>query len=153
MPIFLLWISFGGLLIWNLALIFAPLLGSSANRFAQIVGGVIYFFMDPVCHQLPERSLFIANLPMPVCARCFSIYLAAFFTVAVPLLGRRLRHWPGLVYAGMALLVGLEIGAEKLDLIHNWFELRLFSGFILGILLARLFIEGIFSEFRKGIDG
>ncbi len=53
--------------------------------------------------------------------------------------------WPGRIYFIIILLVGLEIGAEKLDLIQNWFELRMLNGVLLGIMAARLFMESIFN--------
>lgn len=52
--------------------------------FAYSVGGV-------VCHQLPERSFFVAGRQLPVCARCTGLYLG----VAAGLIGwfliRRVR--------------------------------------------------------------
>ena len=134
-----------GLLFWNLAILFAPILASSSHSVLQIISGGIYFFMDPVCHQLPERSLFIYEWPMPVCARCFSIYLSVFITLMFTMLRKRLILWPGRIYFIIILLVGLEIGAEKLDLIQNWFELRMLNGVLLGIMAARLFMESIFN--------
>jgi len=133
------------LLFWNLAILLAPILASSSNSLLQIISGGIYFFMDPVCHQLAERSFFIYEWPMPVCVRCFTIYLSSFITMIYTMLRKRLIQWPGRIYLIMILLVGLEIGAEKLELIQNWFELRMLNGLLLGILLARLFMESIFK--------
>lgn len=52
--------------------------------FAYSIGGV-------VCHQLPDRSFFLAGRQLPVCARCTGLYLG----VAAGLLGwflvRRMR--------------------------------------------------------------
>lgn len=42
---------------------------------------IIYQAFSYVCHQLPERSFFIAGYPLAVCARCTGVYLG--FTVGV----------------------------------------------------------------------
>lgn len=56
-----------------------------------------------VCHQLPDRSFFLAGRQLPVCARCTGLYLG----VAAGLLGwflvRRLRASHGQVNPRVAL--------------------------------------------------
>jgi uncharacterized membrane protein len=37
----------------------------------------LYFLFSLVCHQQPERSLWIAGAPLAVCARCAGIYFGA----------------------------------------------------------------------------
>src|SRR5262245_39522704 len=37
-------------------------------------GRALVFAFRRVCHQIPERSFFIAGLPMAVCARCAGAY-------------------------------------------------------------------------------
>lgn len=142
-------IGFYLLLFWNLSIFAAPYLVASHVKMAQYFGSLIYFFMDPVCHQLPERSLFLADLPMPVCARCFFIYSAGLFITGFAYLTKRFRFWPWYVYALMALFSGMEIIAEKIHLYDNWIELRAFSGIVLGILIFRLILEGIINGNRK----
>lgn len=145
LPVLVFHTAVAGLFVWNLAVFFAPIMAASNHAFLQILGGGVYFFMDPVCHQLPERSLFIDGWPLPVCGRCTTIYLSAFATLLFYMLKGHLVRWPGWIYLGIILFVGLEIGLEKLDLIQNWFELRLLNGSLLGILFARLFMESIFN--------
>ncbi|MBM7686406.1 DUF2085 domain-containing protein [Defluviitalea raffinosedens] len=38
----------------------------------------IYFIGRSVCHQIPERSFFIGNHQLPLCARCTGIYMGVF---------------------------------------------------------------------------
>lgn len=90
---------------------------------------------------------------MPVCARCFAIYISAFIILVYTMLKNRLILWPGWIYFIIILLVGLEIGSEKLDLIQNSFELRMLSGLLLGILFAHLFMESIFYFSGKEKNG
>ena len=66
------------LTLWLAAIIFSPVMMQSENEILKYIATAIYWFMDPVCHQLPERSIFIDKLPMPVCGRCFFIYSGGF---------------------------------------------------------------------------
>ena len=56
-----------GASIWLLLLLAAPL--ESALVFIYDIGARI-------CHQRPERSFHLAGVPLPVCARCFGLYLS-----------------------------------------------------------------------------
>ena len=37
---------------------------------------ILWNIGNRVCHQIPSRSLFIRGYQIPVCARCFAIYIA-----------------------------------------------------------------------------
>ncbi|MBN1407531.1 MAG: DUF2085 domain-containing protein [Calditrichaceae bacterium] len=124
----------------------APLLMQSGNLFLNYFGTVIYFLADPICHQLPERSLFINDLPMPVCARCFSIYLGGFFIFALAWIKQSCKQWPNWIYYAAVSLFSIEILLEHVNLYHNIIELRLLSGFILGLLLFRILLETIIKK-------
>ncbi|MEJ2542885.1 MAG: DUF2085 domain-containing protein [Calditrichaceae bacterium] len=132
--------------LWVLALVTAPLLVQSGNLFLNYFGTAIYFLADPVCHQLPDRSIFINDLPMAVCARCFAIYLGGFFIFALAWIRQSTIQWPKWIYYVAAILFVIEILTEHLNLYHNIFEIRLISGFFLGILLFRIILETIIKE-------
>ena len=145
-------ILFVGLFLWNLAIISAPAMVQSQIVMLRYLGTMIYFFMDPVCHQLPERSLYLMDLPLPICGRCTSIYFAGLITVGWVLIKNGFTHWPRSVYAGLAITVALEILMEKILLIENWMELRLISGLVFGVLIFRLILEGVVSEKLRKIN-
>ena len=132
--------------LWVLALVTAPLMVQSGSLLFQYLGTAVYFLADPVCHQLPERSVFINDLPMAVCARCFAIYLGGFLLFTFSLFKSPRRFWPKWIYFGTAALLSIEILTEHLNFYQNIFELRLFSGFILGILIFRIILETIVNE-------
>jgi uncharacterized membrane protein len=132
--------------LWVLALFTAPLMVQSGSTFLQYLGTVVYFLADPVCHQLPDRSIFINDLPMAVCARCFAIYFGGFFIFTLAWIKQSTKQWPKWIYFVTASLFVIEILAEHLNLYHNIVTLRLFSGFILGILLFRIILETIIIE-------
>src|ERR1051325_12251048 len=74
----LIWalISIGSLL-FIAAIVGAPV---ALNSGYLLIALPIYHAFSLVCHQIPERSFFIAGHPFAVCARCFGLY--AGFTVA-----------------------------------------------------------------------
>ncbi len=75
---FAIWsIIAAGCLTITAAIIGAPLALSSGHLFWALP---IYRAFSFVCHQIPERSFFIAGHPFAVCARCFGLY--AGFTLA-----------------------------------------------------------------------
>jgi uncharacterized membrane protein len=56
------------------------------------VSAVVYAFGALVCHQRPERSFYMGLAQLPVCARCYGIYLgAAFGALGVVMLGSAYR--------------------------------------------------------------
>lgn len=45
----------------------------------------LYYICSFFCHQLPERSFYIAGFKLPVCSRCTGVYIGAFFAyLALP---------------------------------------------------------------------
>lgn len=51
-----------------------------------------------VCHQRPDRSFHLWNAPLPVCARCTGIYLAAAVVAIAVALLRRHRRFESLTH-------------------------------------------------------
>lgn len=55
---------------WIALLVSAPLLPGGA-------GAILYGLGSLICHQIPERSFYLAGFQLPVCARCLGIYVGA----------------------------------------------------------------------------
>ena len=68
-------------------IIAAPLLAAAHNGWSI----AIYYAFGFLCHQLPERSYFIAGHKLAVCSRCSGIYLGATLTLLIYPLLRSLR--------------------------------------------------------------
>jgi len=55
---------------WVLVLTAAPVLWVP-------LAGIVYLAGALICHQLPERSFHLHGTQLPVCARCFGLYVGA----------------------------------------------------------------------------
>ncbi len=135
--------------LWLTAIVAAPVLVAAKSRFLQMAGSAIYFFMDPVCHQLTDRCLFISGLPMPVCARCFSIYAAGTVVTGVAVAKKAFYLWPVRWYAFLAAGAAILIVPEKAGWVGDYVEARILAGVLLGVLIFRLILEAVVYGKRK----
>ncbi len=131
------------LLLWLMAIVVAPVLVAAPYKALNLLGSAIYFFMDPVCHQLPDRSLFISGLPMPVCARCFAIYLTGTVVIGFAIMKKAFYLWPARWYIVLTLLAAVLILPEKAGWMADYVEIRMLAGVLLGVLIFRLILEAI----------
>ena len=110
-------------------------LDPASGMFIAISSDIFWFF-SYFCHQLPERSLFLNNIQMPVCARCATIYIAT----AVGLVFFRLKgygkkefrmNWP------LFVLLFLPVALDGFTQLFGWREstnlLRLATGIPYGL--------------------
>jgi len=121
----------------------APLAMGSGHVFW---GLAIYKAFSYVCHQIPERSFFIAGHQFAVCSRCSGIYFG--FTAATlcyPLI-RSLRQtetparkW--LFLAAAPLAVDFSLG--YLGIWHNTHSSRFATGALLGVVSVFYVLPGL----------
>lgn len=52
---------------------------------------LIYDIAGLICHQMPERSIFINNIKLPMCSRCTGIYGSLFIYLVYFLLRKRFK--------------------------------------------------------------
>jgi uncharacterized membrane protein len=78
----LIYMAMVGGVLFILALIFAPSIEALCKK-PPGISALSYLFFQPVCHQDPARSFWLAGMPLPVCARCLGIYLGAFLGLLV----------------------------------------------------------------------
>ena len=121
----------------------APL--ALANGHAMF-GLIIYQAFSYVCHQIPERSLFIAGHPLAVCSRCAGLYVG--FAIAVlfyPLLrslrdvGIPQRKW--LLMAALPLALDFSLGF--LGIWQNTHLSRFATGTLLGAVAVFYVMPGL----------
>ena len=132
---------------WVLLLLTAPI---ALSRGALPVGTLAtYKAASILCHQKAERSFAVANAQMPVCARCFGLYLAGAVGALAAFVSRRRGATGGravrLMLAVAAVPMLLSVGLEWVGAIQGSNESRFISalplGLVAGWLLERT-IEG-----------
>ena len=118
----------------------APL--TAESHFAN----TIYRAFAVVCHQLPERSYFIAGHKFAVCSRCTGVYAGfAFMLLLYPLL-RPLRatDWPPPVWLVLAAVpMGIDFSVTFLGIWENTHTSRLLTGLLLGGVSVLYVMPGV----------
>lgn len=77
--------------LWCSLILLAPV--SRLLGFSLEVSSAFYSLFSYVCHQFPERSVFLEAEPLGVCARCTAIYFSFFASmIAFPVL-KGFQRW------------------------------------------------------------
>ena len=112
-----------------------PVLRPGRHCLSDLLALILHAAYSKVCHQLPERSLWIQGHPMAVCARCLGIYLGYFAGLLVyPLIHNRLElrlpspRW--LIVACMPIAIDFLGGYS--GLFQNSLASRITTGLIAG---------------------
>jgi uncharacterized membrane protein len=132
--------------LWLVLLISAPL---ALTRGAVPVGTLgVYTSASLLCHQRAERSFAVGGAQMPVCGRCFGLYLAGALGAVAALVSRRrpapaaaaVRLALALAAAPMLLSVGLEwtgaVGGSNASRFASALPLGLAAGWFLQRTIA-----------------
>jgi uncharacterized membrane protein len=140
----LMWLFVASAALAVLAFIVGAPLALASGR-GQLAAS-IYQSFSHLCHQLPERSYFIAGHPFAVCARCTGIY-AGFAAAAVLYpIARSLRHieapprkWLFIAAAPLAIDFAIEFSGVW----HNTHSSRLVTGALLGSVALFYVMPGL----------
>jgi uncharacterized membrane protein len=131
-----------GALLFCWLLIAAPLAVGSHDRFAL----TIYRAFSALCHQLPERSFFIAGHQFAVCARCTGLYAGFTLALLVYPLIRSLtttfappRKW--LLISAIPMTVDFSL--TFFGIWENTHSSRFLTGFLLGGVAVFYVMPGI----------
>ena len=123
-------------------IIAAPLLAAARSGWSI----VIYQAFGFLCHQLPDRSFFIAGHKLAVCSRCSGIYLGATLTLLVYPLLKSLRSvrsparkW--LFAASIPLFVDFFL--TFVGIWQNTHTTRFITGFIFGSAVVFYVMPGV----------
>jgi uncharacterized membrane protein len=121
----------------------APLAAASGHG---LVGLTIYQAFSVVCHQIPERSFFIAGHKFAVCARCTGIYSGfAAMVLAYPLvkplcsIQTPARKWLFIAAAPLAI----DFGLGFLGIWENTHLSRFLTGALLGAVAVFYVMPGL----------
>lgn len=110
----------------------APLAAANGYRGAALV---LYRGFSVLCHQLPERSYFIAEHKLAVCSRCMGLYAGFALTLLLYPLIRPLRttSWPRREWLILAALpMAIDFGLTFVGIWENTHTTRLLTGLLLG---------------------
>src|SRR5262249_3929548 len=105
------------------------------HRLPDLLAFILHSAYGRVCHQIPERSLWIQGHPMAVCARCLGIYLGYFAGLVIyPLMRKRLEiEPPRRRWLLLALLpIAIDFTGGYLGLFENTIASRIATGFVAG---------------------
>jgi uncharacterized membrane protein len=126
-----------------LMIVSAPLAVATNHN---LLAFTIYRTFSSVCHQLPERSFFIAGHKFAVCARCTGLYagftLAALLYPAVRPLATIVappRKWLFLAATPLAI----DFGLGFFGIWENTHSSRLLSGLLLGAVSVLYVMPGL----------
>ncbi|MCM3903064.1 MAG: DUF2085 domain-containing protein [Pyrinomonadaceae bacterium] len=132
-----------GALLFVGLLVLAPL--AQANGL-QWFSFAVYEAFSHVCHQAPERSLYIAGYPLAVCARCTGLYVGfaagvAFYPVMTSL---KRTHAPERKWLFIAAApLGIDFGLGFLGIWENSHISRLLTGALLGFVSVFFIMPGL----------
>jgi uncharacterized membrane protein len=106
----------------------------------------VYLAFSHFCHQIPERSFFIAGHQFAVCARCTGIYFGfAAAALAYPVF-RSLRQTsvpPRKLLFVAAAPLGIDWAVEVLGIWHNTHSSRFLTGALLGATSVFYVLPGL----------
>lgn len=127
-----------GALIWLGLLLAAPYTPA---------GAFVYEIAARVCHQRPDRSFHLGGVPLPVCARCFGLYLSgAVGAVAAWGVPADAQSIPGAARARMIFLAAAlptiaTVALERFGLAAFSNLARAIASFPLGAAAGWLFVR------------
>ena len=128
---------------WCALILLAPA-ATSSGEFLPL-GGVLYAFFSPLCHQIDARSFHLFGMPLAVCGRCSAIYFGFLSgTILYPFAGILLR-WgrPGRIFLIVAVApMLLDVMLEAVGVHESSNTLRAVTGGWFGMLIPFLIIPG-----------
>ena len=98
-------------------------------------GELLDLFFLPMCHRLPERTLALAGVSMPLCSRCAGIFAGLALGSLIQRPRVEIARFRILV-AGAGALMLLDVVTQDLGLHPVWHATRIATGLLFGYALA-----------------
>ena len=122
--------------VWVFLLVLAPAALARGVMPAETLA--TYHAASLLCHQKAERSFLVGNMQMPVCARCFGLYLSGAAGALVACGSARRRAAPvarlvRIALAAAAIPMALSVGLELAGLVAGSNASRFASALPLGL--------------------
>ena len=118
---------------------------AAANGHAELAHG-IYGAFGTLCHQMPERSYFIAGHKFAVCSRCTGLYAGFAFTLLLYPLLRSLKTTvtpPRILLVLAAIPLLIDFSVTFFGFWENTHTSRLLTGALLGSTTVFYVMPGI----------
>ncbi|MGK3999458.1 DUF2085 domain-containing protein [Sorangium sp. So ce1024] len=106
------------------------------------LGAALDRLFAPACHRIPERSLALEGVLMPLCSRCAGIFagVAAGAAIARPRLA--MTAWRPILLA-LGALMAIDVATQDLGLRPVWHATRVATGLAFGYAAAAAFLTQI----------
>lgn len=98
-------------------------------------GELLDLFFLPMCHRLPERTLALVGVSMPLCSRCAGIFAGLALGSLIQRPRLEIARWRILVVVAGALMV-LDVVTQDLGLHPVWHATRIATGLLFGYAIA-----------------
>jgi uncharacterized membrane protein len=133
----------GAAVMWLMLILLSPV--ALASGWLSTLTMAAYHAGSLVCHQRPERSFHLAGAQLPVCARCFGLYLsgAVGLVVASRRRGSMSAATSRLLLVVGALPIAVTVALEWLGLIHTTNVVRMLTGLPLGFAAAVVIVRSL----------
>lgn len=131
----------GGALPWIVPALRSSLLSSRS-------GALLDLLFLPFCHRLPERTLLLGGVAMPLCSRCAGLFAGVALGALACWPTLSLARWRMLIAASFVLMLA-EIAAQDLHLHPIWHPTRLLSGALFGYALGAATIGALYRNARE----
>ncbi|HVF29683.1 MAG TPA: DUF2085 domain-containing protein [Pyrinomonadaceae bacterium] len=128
--------------IWLGSTLIAPILDSTP----------IYTFFSYVCHQMADRSFYLAGHPIAVCSRCFGIYAGLLVGVLVYPLWRPIDESEPIprLWLFLSLVpVSIDWSLTMFGIWENTHLSRFVTGLILGAACATFIVPALVDIIRN----
>src|ERR1044071_956083 len=140
----LFWLACVAIALGVISLIIGAPLAAASNH--QQLAVAIYHSFKTLCHQIPERSFFIAGHQLAVCARCTGLYVGFTLVLCLYPLIRSLHSTdvPNVKWLFLAAaLLGIDFSLTFFGIWENTHTSRLLTGALLGSVAVFYVMPGI----------
>jgi len=102
---------------------------------------ILYRIGYAVCHQLPERTIFIDGKQLPVCARCIGIYIGSLISIFFILFSKRRKsnaipvRYISFTFVFLMCIMAIDGVTSYFGIRETTNSLRLLTGLSVGIPL------------------
>ncbi len=135
--------------LWWLVIISAPI---AADLGYSKIAAPIYGFFSFLCHQIPERSLFIFGHQLAVCSRCFGVYCGLLFGLLIYPLWRSIDNIEPLsrIWLFLSLVpISVDWSLTILGIWENTHLSRFITGSLLGFACACYILPAVIEISRN----